>query len=116
MDPLGLSFEHFGPTGRWRDIDDYGAPVDPSASLPTGETLADHVDAIAWIAGESAHTACITQNCAVYALGRAPTALDPCAMDDIETAFDASGHTLRGLLRAVVTSPLFLEARTEGAD
>ena len=47
---------------------------------------------------------------------RAPTALDPCAMDDIETAFDASGHTLRGLLRAVVTSPLFLEARTEGAD
>ena len=37
-------------------------------------------------------------------------------MDDIETAFDASGHTLRGLLRAVVTSPLFLEARTEGAD
>ena len=114
MDPLGLAFEHFGPTGQWRTIDDFGGTVTPSVSLPTGQFLADHTDTISWIANEPAYGACITQNFATYALGRTPSSLDPCAMDDIEAEFVAANHTLRGLLRAVVRSPLFQRARTDG--
>ena len=113
MDPLGLSLEHFDPLGAWRLLDDYGATVDPAVDLPTGVMLADHHDTIDWIATHPAHTTCIAQNVVVYAVGRGPDDVDACALEAIHEDFEAGGFTLRSLLRAVVSSPVFTQARGE---
>ena len=36
MDPLGLALEHFDGVGKWRALDESGAPIDASGALPDG--------------------------------------------------------------------------------
>ena len=33
MDPIGFALDNFGPTGEWRQQDDYGFPIDASGEL-----------------------------------------------------------------------------------
>ena len=44
MDPLGLALESFDPTGRFREFDEWGNPVDPSGELPDGQSFDDIVE------------------------------------------------------------------------
>jgi len=37
MDPLGFAMENFDWTGRWRDKEFDGTPIDVSGTLPSGE-------------------------------------------------------------------------------
>lgn len=39
LDPLGLSLEPWGPTGRWREQDDHGGPIAVDVVLPSGQAL-----------------------------------------------------------------------------
>jgi hypothetical protein len=36
MDPLGFALENFDPIGRWRSVDEAGAPIDASGAFPDG--------------------------------------------------------------------------------
>jgi hypothetical protein len=113
MDPLGLSLEHFDPLGRWRSTDDFGMPVDASAELPVGATLDGHEGLTAWVSEQRAFEKCVVQKLTLHATGREPASLDRCLMADLERAFAEDGHTLRGLIHALVQSPLFRERRAE---
>ena len=37
MDPIGFAMENFDWTGRWRDKEFDGSPIDASGALPSGE-------------------------------------------------------------------------------
>lgn len=113
MDALGITLEHFDPLGRWRDIDDWGNSVEPLGELPTGQTLADHDEMIIYVKQHPGLRACITKKMLIYALGRDPQLYDSCAVDAVQSEFIASGHTLRGLLKAIVMSPMFRQRRPE---
>jgi len=39
MDPIGLSFEHFDATGRWRNQSEGDIPIDAAGALPSGATF-----------------------------------------------------------------------------
>lgn len=113
MDPLGITLEHFDPVGRWRDIDDWGDAVDPRGELATGDVLQDHRAMLAYVKNHPGFEACVTKKMLIYSLGRDPQLFDSCAVDAIQSEFAASGHTLRGLIRAVVMSPMFRQRRPE---
>lgn len=113
MDPLGLSMEHFDALGRWRQTDDFGDPVDPSGVMPDGTTVSDHRDVLAWLASRPAFERCVTSKMAVYALGRSPRSLDACALDEVRQRWSSSDRSMRGLIKALVQSPLFRQRRPE---
>ena len=51
-----------------------------------------------------------------YALGRDPQVVDPCALSEIESAYAATGYTLRGLVKAIVLHPMFRQRRPAKPD
>ena len=44
FDPIGLALENFDQTGRWRDKERSGEPIDPKTELVTGEAVAGAAD------------------------------------------------------------------------
>ena len=44
FDPIGLALENFDQTGRWRDKERAGEPIDPKTELVTGEAVAGAAD------------------------------------------------------------------------
>ena len=70
LDPLGLALENFDATGRWREQDGV-FPVDASAVLPDGRTLAGPLElADALVDDEQAIARGLACRLASYALGR----------------------------------------------
>ncbi len=113
MDPLGFTLEHFDPVGRWRDSYPNGTTVDSTAELPDRSLLADHRATIQFVKNDPSYPACVAKKLLIYALGSDPQRLDACSVEDVERRFRESGHTLRGLVRAIVMSPLFRARRPE---
>lgn len=113
MDAMGLTLEHFDPLGRWRQHDDNDMPVDPTGELMSGQIIDGHQGLIAYLRDNPAFESCVARKMTMYALGRDPQHIDSCALDDIQASFAASGHTIRGLVKAIVMSPMFRQRRPE---
>lgn len=113
MDPVGLTFEHFGALGEWRDTWPNGHPVDASGSVPEGTAdiagdLYGAGDLAALLATSGTARACYARRWFEYAVGRPAELEDACALRALAERFDASGGDIRQLVVDITLTDAFL--------
>ncbi|HEX3133108.1 MAG TPA: DUF1592 domain-containing protein, partial [Planctomycetota bacterium] len=109
MDPLGFGLENFDAIGRWRERDDYGAPVDALGELP-GKVRFGSPTKLRKIllARKNEFVRGFTGKLLSFALGRRLAGYDEVVADDLAKAALAKGAHLDDLVLAIVTSYPFL--------
>jgi hypothetical protein len=107
IDPLGFALENYDPLGRWR-TEDAGKPIDSSAELPDGTTIAgpDQLKA-ALLERKSLFLRNLTSKMLGYALGRGLTLRDSCIVDNIVSDIERNDYKAQTLVNAIVFSAPF---------
>jgi hypothetical protein len=114
FEPLGLGLESFDEIGQFRTIyPGSGAPVDASGALPDKTPFSGLLALADLLAKDQRVRDCARREALVYALGRALTAADADRLAAIDARWAGAGHTVRGLLAAIVTDDLFRTRRGE---
>jgi hypothetical protein len=117
FDPIGLALENFDNTGRWRDKERSGEPVDPKTTLVTGEEVAGAADLSRVLADRKAvFYQCLTEKLLTYALGRGLEPADAVTADRITRRLAAEGGKFSVLLSEIVESPPFQTRRGDGGE
>jgi hypothetical protein len=109
MDPLGLAFESYDGTGRFRTVDGK-VPVDASSELRGTDQdgpVANAVDLVGKLARASEVRSCMVRQWFRYALGRLDGEGDKPALDVVLRAFARDGHRLPDLMVALAASHPF---------
>ena len=113
IDPPGFALESFDPVGVWRDrygIRGTGAAIDPSGTTAVGDTFDGLVS---WQKLYANQPELIARGFArqflAYATGAPIRYSDEPAIDRIVSDSKASGYGIRTLIRAALTSDLFLK-------
>ena len=113
IDPAGFALEEFDPVGNRRKF--YGRPnksakVDPSGTTPEGEDFQDYMG---WKSIHLAHPEKLAEafisQLLQYGTGAEIRFSDKPVLKKIAESSRKSGYGLRSLLKAAVTSPVFLE-------
>ena len=112
MDPMGMAFERYDATGRFRTVE-LEEPIDPAGALPSGERFADALELGQIVADDPAFARCVVKQTLGYALGREIAADDEVWIDEIAEHFDEHGHDTSELFVAVATSDVFRHRTTE---
>jgi hypothetical protein len=107
IDPLGFAFENYDAIGQWR-TQAQGEPVDNLGRLPDGTEFNGVIELSELLADGAYYPSCMTEKVMTYALGRAMTGDDECAIDDIASVHVTEDGTISDLLWAVVRSDAFL--------
>lgn len=118
IDGLGFGFEAFDAVGRFRTMDS-GRAVDSLGDLADlerfGAGTTGSYTSLAQLgtalASSPAARQCMVRQWYRFARGFRETALDACAIRSIADRFERSGHDLRELLVALVTTPDFWSRR-----
>ncbi len=114
MDNLGFAFEHFDPSGRWRDTDG-GLAIDASGRLLTGETF-DGAGPLTTLLAQEKQDAFLehfTRTLLTYALGRGLTHADQPAVQAIVREAAAGGWKFEDVVLAIARSVPFRLKRAE---
>jgi len=106
MDPIGFGLERFDGVGAARTLD-VGQPIDDSGVLFGDRPFHGARELAALLKDDPAVPDCLVEQVFTFAVGRAPTNDDLCALDAIRAEFAARGYRLRALIKAVVKSPAF---------
>jgi cytochrome c553 len=107
IDPMGLTFENFGATGKWRDTEG-GHPVDSSGRTADGYSFNKPGELVGWISNGDKFEKCLNQYLATYAVGRGPQSGEKCYTDKVvKDKGSALGATFNDLVEGLVTSELF---------
>ncbi|NUP08140.1 MAG: DUF1592 domain-containing protein [Polyangiaceae bacterium] len=112
MDPLGLALENYDGIGSFR-LQDKGVNVDPSGDFE-GDPFQTPDEFVKLLVQDDRLPSCAAEKVFTYALGRAPANTDRAYLETIVEDFQASGLSLRELLKLVVTSEPFMYRRGEG--
>ena len=112
MDPLGLALEHFDGVGKWRALDESGAPIDASGALPDG-TKFDGAEGLrtALLTSDRFLTT-LTEKMLTYALGRGVEYYDMPAVRAIVRDAARDDYRFTSLIRAIVESAPFQMRRS----
>ncbi len=114
LDPIGFGLENFDATGRWRDVDESGGPIDASGELPGGHQFRTPGELKSIIAKRADEvTRNLTGKMLAYALGRQLEGYDDIVADQISAKLTANGATLQALVVEIVTSYPFTHRRTK---
>ncbi|HVK14271.1 MAG TPA: DUF1592 domain-containing protein, partial [Gemmataceae bacterium] len=117
FDPIGLALENFDNTGRWRDKERGGQPVDPKTTLVSGEDIAGATDLARVIAARKAvFYRCVTEKLLTYALGRGLEPADAVTVERTADRLAAEGGKFSVLLMSIVESPPFQTRRGDGGE
>lgn len=115
IDPLGFALENYGPTGKWRDVDENGLAVDARGKLFNQHEFSDVVqfkDAI--LKEKDRFTRAFASHMLSFALAREVHAADSLAVEQIARQTAADGYRLQTLIRSIVLSePFQKSSRTE---
>lgn len=112
LDPIGLTFEHFDPIGRWREVEN-GQPVDSSGTLPGNIPLGGIDDLKRHLLKNSDQVVeAITAKVLVYALGRGTEPFDRPSIRRIAARTRAHGDRFPALIESVVLSDSFRSFRS----
>lgn len=115
IDGVGFGFERFDPIGRYRTQEN-GKDIDPSGDMNDVDRLGEGKSAPfhdlpglgGILVGSKAAPACFARQSWRFAMGALERAEDVCALRAIDQKFEDSGHDVRELLVAIVTSPGFV--------
>lgn len=108
MDPIGFGFEHYDPTGAWRDTEGDGIPIDASGVL-TYSSQQGRFDGAIELSGRVAAAdevrSCFVTQWFRASNGRDPGDADLCTLEELDAAFD-QGEVVE-LLRAIPLTEAF---------
>ena len=112
MDPLGLALEHFDGVGKWRTLDESGAPIDASGALPDG-TRFDGAEGLrtALLTSDRFLTT-LTEKMLTYSLGRGVEYYDMPAVRAIVRDAARDNYRFTSLIKAIVASAPFQMRRS----
>jgi len=115
IDNVGLGLENFDAFGRYRTK--YAATdfleIDPTGALPDGTPFRGLLELADVLQRDPRFLDCTSRKALVYALGRPLTAADAPSLARLRAAWDTAGHTLRGLIGAIVVNDTFRFRRGE---
>ena len=112
MDPLGLALEHFDGVGKWRALDESGAPIDATGALPDG-TKFDGADGLRHaLLSSDRFLSTLTEKMLTYALGRGLEYYDMPAVRVIVRDAARDDYRFTSLIRAIVESAPFQMRRS----
>jgi hypothetical protein len=107
MDPIGFGLENYDAVGAWRTHDGH-VPIDPSGTLPDGNSFQGARDLKKILRGRSeAFTRNLTEKLLTFALGRGLEASDQEAVEHIVSRVSAGGHRFSTLVLEIVNSKPF---------
>jgi hypothetical protein len=107
MDPLGFGLEHYDGIGAWR-TEENGVPVSAEGKLTDGTVIKDALELSAALKLDPRVSRSVASFLLSYSLGRVISPNDRCRVNDLDSAFIASGRRLQSLLFHVVESDAFL--------
>ena len=112
MDPIGFGLENFDVVGRWRTVDDNGAPIDATGELP-GRLRFGSPAELKKILLERKDDFVRTFIGAVlvFAMGRPLTAYDQVVIDELAERAERDQYRLDGILVGIATSYPFRHRR-----
>ncbi len=107
MDPIGFAFENYDAIGMCRSKDE-GQPIDPSGTLPTGQTFKGPGELKQILKGKKDLFArCLTEKMLTYALGRGLEYYDRPTIEGIVAALDRNNYKFSTLVVEIVKSDPF---------
>ncbi len=111
MDPLGLTFEHYDPIGRWRDEESPILPIDASGEIlftwDVDGPVANAVEMAKRLATSEEVQQCYATQWFRYTHGRDASFADECNVYDLMQAFEASGWNIKALIVALTQTEAF---------
>ena len=116
IDPPGFALEQYDGLGGWRVADEYGNPVDASATLPSGRRVEGMAGLRAWLLERPEQFAgTVTEKLLSYALGRGLEHADKPTVRAVVRDAAADDYRWSALVAGIAKSPAFL-MRNAAAD
>ncbi len=112
MDSLGFALEGFDATGRYREIDELGEPIDASGLLPSGGTFQGLEEFRAALLESELFRTVLAEKLLTYALGRGVEPYDMPAVREIVRSAAEEDNRFSQLILGVVNSTPFRMRRT----
>jgi hypothetical protein len=108
IDPLGFALENYNPTGRWRDHDENGVPINMSGQLfrqQSFSNVAEFKEAI--LHDKDRFCRALAGHLLSFALARKLGPADELSLDAITQAAARDGYRMQTLIRAIILSDSF---------
>ena len=110
IDPPGFALEQFDGLGAWRTADEFGNPIDATATMPDGRAVAGMAGLRALLLerpGQFAGT--VTEKLLSYALGRGLAHADKPTVRAVVRDAAAADYRWSALIVGIAKSPAFLK-------
>jgi hypothetical protein len=107
----GFAFGRFDQTGRWREADERGRPIDVAGALVGTDvdgSFSGHTELVERLARSRQVMGCVATHWFRYVSGRREDDADACLRAELAEAFAASRGDVRVLVERLVTSDVFL--------
>lgn len=113
LDPPGLAFEHFDATGRWRDHDAHGNPIDASGEIGALRLeFSGARELMEGVADRFEARECVDRQVFRFFASRTDEDADRCLLERMQS----SGGSVRGGLMTLVGSDAFRYRRMGSAE
>ena len=117
IDPPGFALEQYDGLGGWRTADEFGNPVDASATLPSGRRVEGMAGLRAWLLERPEQFAgTVTEKLLSYALGRGLEHADKPTVRAVVREAAADDYRWSALVAGIAKSPAFLMRNAASAD
>ena len=117
IDPPGFALEQYDGLGGWRTADEYGNPIDASATLPSGRRVEGMAGLRAWLLDRPEQFAgTVTEKLLSYALGRGLEHADRPTVRAVVREAAADDYRWSALVAGIVKSPAFLMRNAAATD
>ena len=117
IDPPGFALEQFDGLGAWRTTDEFGNPIDATATMPNGRTVTGMAGLRALLLERpDQFAATVTEKLLSYALGRGLEHTDKPTVRAIVRAAAARDYRWSALVTGIVRSPAFLMRNAAAGD
>ncbi len=113
MDPIGLALENFDAVGKWRSLEESGAPIDASGSLPDGTKFVGAKGLTEALLRSDVFVRTLTEKMMTYALGRGLEYYDAPAVRAIVRDASRDDWRMSALIREIVRSAPFQMRRAD---
>ncbi|MDE2907053.1 MAG: DUF1592 domain-containing protein [Acidobacteriota bacterium] len=117
IDPPGFALEQFDGLGAWRTTDEFGNPIDATATMPNGRTVAGMAGLRALLLERPERFAgTVTEKLLSYALGRGLEHVDRPTVRAVVRDAAADDYRWSALIGGIVKSPAFLMRNAAPAE
>ena len=109
IDPPGFALENFDGLGAWRNVDEFGNPIDATATMPNGVEVQGMAGLRTLLLQQPEQfAATVTEKLLSYALGRALMYYDKPTVRTIVHDAATDDYRWSSLVLGIVKSPAFL--------